>query len=831
MHGNCFAGNLVDQDPIFLGAGAESQCPWSRAGVRALLAAAALAAAAGAQPLPLPTTQRRLPAARARSRSRSSHDFATPDQCTNCHSGYGAAGGRALPQLAGLDDGAVGARPADAGPRSRSRTRTPRTPARPACAATCRRAGSRAAPRADGRHAHDRATTARASSAASATGWSTRSAAPENPREDAGDPRRARRSRCPTLGNAMMVVDPLDRLRGPFDVVADLGSDPHLPTRSDARVALPPERRALRHLPQRAQPRVHEERRRPASTSSTRIDTPTGDPDAGLPRAVDLRRVGGERVRGHRRLRAAVRRQPGRSSRPARTATCRASPGATRDLGADAQRPPAPRLRPAPTPSSRRSSPHHPAFGAEVDADDPRTRASRRATDMLRKAATRRPRRSRTASSPFASRTRPATSCPTGLPRGPPHVAPGARLRRQARASCSSRAATSSTHGDRCARRSRRPSTSGRPSQGIDADVAAAIGLPAGQELPPRAQQRRPQRQPHPAARLHQRGLRRPSTARPVGATYADGQYWDDVDLPGRRRRASRAEVTLYYQTASREYVEFLRDEDRTTVDRPAPLRPLGRSTGSPSPSRWRSVYVEDEGRRSPRTAGRTSRRPSKRYRKVHEKEWSRCFETEGDGAQLRHRRARREARRRRGDAPRRARRREGQASAPARTCTPVEPRPRHLVPGALRLDHALRHDRPRRLQRSVWPTRSTTRRSTRPAASRRRPLPDTTPASAAELPGARSRRRRAGLAADATTALAKCETANASGKQPPVDCSQDPAPREGAARRRAGRSRAAKPSPASTAAPRRATSTARSPASRTRSRRRAAGYVGAAYP
>ena len=30
----------------------------------------------------------------------------------------------------------------------------------------------------------------------------------------------------------MMVVDPQDRLRGPFDVIADLGSDPHLPTRS-----------------------------------------------------------------------------------------------------------------------------------------------------------------------------------------------------------------------------------------------------------------------------------------------------------------------------------------------------------------------------------------------------------------------------------------------------------------------------------------------------------------------------------------------------------------------------------------------------------------------
>jgi hypothetical protein len=36
----------------------------------------------------------------------------------------------------------------------------------------------------------------------------------------------------PAPGAAMMVVDPLDRLRGPFDIVADLGSDPHAPQRS-----------------------------------------------------------------------------------------------------------------------------------------------------------------------------------------------------------------------------------------------------------------------------------------------------------------------------------------------------------------------------------------------------------------------------------------------------------------------------------------------------------------------------------------------------------------------------------------------------------------------
>jgi hypothetical protein len=45
---------------------------------------------------------------------------------------------------------------------------------------------------------------------------------------------------------------------------------------------------------------------------------------------------------------------------------------------------------------------------------------------------------------------------------------------------------------------------------------------------------------------------------RPVGADFADGQYWDDTTylLPP---ETDWARATLYYQTASREYVEFLR--------------------------------------------------------------------------------------------------------------------------------------------------------------------------------------------------------------------------------------------------------------------------------
>jgi hypothetical protein len=49
----------------------------------------------------------------------------------------------------------------------------------------------------------------------------------------------------------------------------------------------------------------------------------------------------------------------------------------------------------------------------------------------------------------------------------------------------------------------------------------------------------------------------------PVGHHYDDGQYWDDsfYTLP---EQATRAEVRLYYQSTSKEFVEFLRDENRT---------------------------------------------------------------------------------------------------------------------------------------------------------------------------------------------------------------------------------------------------------------------------
>jgi hypothetical protein len=92
---------------------------------------------------------------------------------------------------------------------------------------------------------------------------------------------------------------------------------------------------------------------------------------------------------------------------------------------------------------------------------------------------------------------------------------------------------------------------------GITPELAALVGKPAGESfhfvlnntylkdnrIPPRG---------YTVAAFDAPGLR------PVGAAYADGQYWDETvyALPEATRRV---EVTLYYQTASKEYIDFLR--------------------------------------------------------------------------------------------------------------------------------------------------------------------------------------------------------------------------------------------------------------------------------
>lgn len=92
---------------------------------------------------------------------------------------------------------------------------------------------------------------------------------------------------------------------------------------------------------------------------------------------------------------------------------------------------------------------------------------------------------------------------------------------------------------------------------GITSELADVLGKPAGESfhfvlnnthlkdnrIPPRG---------YTIAAFDAPGLR------PIGATYEDGQYWDETvySLPA---TTQRVEVTLYYQTSSKEYIDFLR--------------------------------------------------------------------------------------------------------------------------------------------------------------------------------------------------------------------------------------------------------------------------------
>lgn len=99
---------------------------------------------------------------------------------------------------------------------------------------------------------------------------------------------------------------------------------------------------------------------------------------------------------------------------------------------------------------------------------------------------------------------------------------------------------------------------------GLDAHAAAATGLPEGESF-------------HFAVnnmylkdnRIPPRGFTNAAfaavQASPVAASYADGQYWDDSAFPipfG----ACRADAALYFQTTTKEYIEFLRDTNVTNT-------------------------------------------------------------------------------------------------------------------------------------------------------------------------------------------------------------------------------------------------------------------------
>ena len=163
---------------------------------------------------------------------------------------------------------------------------------------------------------------------------------------------------------------------------------------------------------------------------------------------------------------------------------------------------------------------------------------------------------------------------------------------------------------------------------GMSADVAALAGLPAGESFHLVLNNLRLKDN-----RIPPRGFTNAAYAAfdgaPVDASYADGQHWDDVVYPV-GAAAVQAEVTLYYQTSSREYIEFLRDENTTNAAGNI-LFDLWDQHNRSVPVAMARGFLESDAKTS-NLCHKSVAKLEERYRRAHMKAWARCFQIEASG-------------------------------------------------------------------------------------------------------------------------------------------------------------------------------------------------------
>jgi hypothetical protein len=432
----------------------------------------------------------------------------------------------------------------------------------------------------------------------------------------------------PMLGSAMMVVDPLDRLRGPFDVVADLGLDPHLPTRS---TLVSPFHASS------AMCGVCHNVRNPAFTRNpstgeyelNALDTP-GDPALGFPEqstydewAASEYAAAGVHAPEFGRNKPVVStcqdcHMPDVTGRDAAGALVRDDLPLHEMVGANTFIPAV--------------LPHHPAFGGEVNPAILQE-GIEKATSMLRRAAT--------VSAELAGGNlvvRVTNESGHKLPTGYPE---GRRMWLHVRAFDGGRnvvlesgryvfaTATLLGHGAAPADPDYDPHLRvWETVLGISPALAALTGLPAGPSFHLVLNNVR-----ELDNRIPPRGFTNAAyeafDGAPVGAGYADGQYWDEVVYPV-GASAVQAEVTLYYQTSSREYVEFLRDANVTNAAGPI-LFDLWNQHGKSEPVAMARAFVESD-RRAVNRCRKAVSSLQGRFQAKHMKEWARCFATRAEG-------------------------------------------------------------------------------------------------------------------------------------------------------------------------------------------------------
>ena len=725
------------------------------ASCRSVLAVAALlcAAAAAAQPLPLPTTHDDflLPGTQPETVV---HEFATPDQCTGCHSNYGEPAVEPFRNWQGSMMAQAGRDPLNWAAIAIANQDAAGS------GETCIRCHM---PKGwlEGRSAAADGTLI---TAADRHGVQCSvchrlvdpNAGPGAPAEDAAI-LAALVEPVPMPANAMMVVDPLDRRRGPFNVVADLGGDPHLPAASTlvSPYHLSSELCGTCHNVRNA---VFTKNALTGRFEPNPFDTP-GDPAAGFPEqttfdewAASEYAAAGVHAPQFGRNQAVVSscqdcHMPQVSGRDATTGLRRDDLPLHDMTGANTFVP--------------KIIPHHPVFGPEVDPALLDAGVVR-ATDMLRRAAT-----LSLALADGELRVRVTNESGHKLPTGYPE---GRRMWLEVRAFDRSRrvvyesgryvfdTATLVEDADLKLWETR---------HGLDEEFAAQVALPAGKSF-------------HLVLnnvvlfdnRIPPRGFSNAAfeafDGAPVGASYADGQYWDEVGYPV-GSGAVAAEATLWYQTASREYVEFLRDAN-TTNAAGFVLFDLWDAHGRSEPVAMARGYVEEKAGFA-ESCRKNVAKQQDRYRKAHEKEWSRCFETEGDGLSCDD--AERDAKLAAADAALR----DGLGGAKDKKCAGANRTP-------LSLGHGTSCPQPCAsitlfeiddlADCSVCLADALDGAALEAAWGAAPPeLPDKTPASAASCQEHLAKAAQ-GLAAGWTKALAKCERKSA-GQDPPADCAADP--------------------------------------------------------
>ena len=450
----------------------------------------------------------------------------------------------------------------------------------------------------------------------------------ENPPEDAAI-LAALTQPVPAFGGAMMVIDPSDRLRGPFDIVADLGSDPHVPDRTTLVSPF--------HASAELCGTCHN-LRNPLFSKNTMtgeweldpLNAANADPTTGFPEQSTFDEwaastyaaagVTAPQFGGNKTVVSTCQdcHMPDVSGRDANLGLTRTDVPLHTFAGANTFIPSV--------------LPHHPAFGSEVNAAILQEGIAH-SVAMLRKAAT-------VNGTLSAGTLTVKVTNETGhkLPTGYPE---GRRMWLHVRALDDDRTVVfeSGRYVFASATLDGYDAGSGDPDydpnlhvweaqQGISAPVAALVGLPAGTSAHLSLNNVRLKDN-----RIPPRGFTNASfaavDAQPVGATFADGQHWDDVVYPV-GPAATRAEVTLYYQTASREYVEFLRDENTTTAAGDI-LFDLWDQHNKSEPVEMARLTVETDTAlvaKCQRSIGKSQAKYLKRVTKA----WTRCYDESSGG-------------------------------------------------------------------------------------------------------------------------------------------------------------------------------------------------------